>query len=114
LGSDTGGSIRLPAAYCNVYGFKPSYGMISRYGLVSYASSLDTVGIFAGEFPDLVSCFDALAKYDSNDPNSLLPQYRRVETPSISNRPLRIGVPNVRYMLQTDDHFIGILPEGDA
>src|ERR1700712_3682045 len=44
LGTDTGGSIRLPAAYCGIYGFKPSYGMISRYGVIPYANSMDTVG----------------------------------------------------------------------
>ena len=53
IGTDTGGSVRLPAAYMGLVGFKPSYGMISRTGVVSYANSLDTVGILAKSVPDV-------------------------------------------------------------
>ena len=49
LGTDTGGSVRLPAAYTGIVGFKPSYGLLSRWGVIAYANSLDTVGILAGE-----------------------------------------------------------------
>lgn len=57
LASDTGGSTRLPAAHCGVVGFKPSYGMLSRWGMIAYASSLDCVGIMAREVDDVKATF---------------------------------------------------------
>ncbi|KAH8732158.1 amidase signature domain-containing protein [Phaeosphaeriaceae sp. PMI808] len=60
LGTDTGGSVRLPAAYTGVLGFKPSYGLLSRWGVIAYANSLDTVGIFAKSIPDTRLVFDLL------------------------------------------------------
>lgn len=71
LGTDTGGSIRLPAAYCGVVGLKPSYGMISRWGVVSYADSLDCVGVLASTVGDAKLLFDVLSHYDPRDPTSV-------------------------------------------
>lgn len=76
LGTDTGGSIRLPAAYTGIAGFKPSYGLVSRWGVIPYANSLDTVGFLATRASMIRSVFRSVSKFDAKDPTSISPNTR--------------------------------------
>ncbi len=99
LGSDTGGSIRQPAALCGVVGLKPSYGAISRRGLMAMASSLDTIGPFTNTVEDAEVVFDILAQYDDLDATSVPLEKRREFQQKNQNNKV-IGVP--RSFLEMD------------
>jgi aspartyl-tRNA(Asn)/glutamyl-tRNA(Gln) amidotransferase subunit A len=94
LGSDTGGSIRQPAALCGVVGMKPTYGLVSRFGLVAYASSLDQIGPFARNVEDAAILLNAIAGYDANDSTSLnveIPDYTQYLQPELK-KGLKVGI----------------------
>jgi aspartyl-tRNA(Asn)/glutamyl-tRNA(Gln) amidotransferase subunit A len=99
LGTDTGGSIRQPAALCGVCGLKPTYGRVSRYGLVAYASSLDQIGPMARTVEDLALLLQAMSGHDPLDGTSVpepVPDYRAALTGDL--RGIRVGVPGEYFV----------------
>jgi aspartyl-tRNA(Asn)/glutamyl-tRNA(Gln) amidotransferase subunit A len=105
LGTDTGGSVRQPAALCGVVGLKPTYGRVSRYGLIAFASSLDQIGVLTKDVTDAAILLDAIAGHDPCDSTSLdarVPDYRGALTGDV--REVRVGVPREYFVegLQPD------------
>ena len=98
LGSDTGGSIRQPSAYCGVAGLKPTYGVVSRFGLIAAASSLDQIGAIGKTVGDAQLLFNGVRGYDKNDSTSL-PDSTEIKS---GKRPLRIGVPRDLFASRLD------------
>ncbi len=95
LGSDTGGSIRQPAAYCGMVGMKPTYGTVSRYGLIAYGSSLDQIGPLTKDVRDCAAVLETIASHDVKDSTSLQRQdtdFMAALTEDVQG--MRIGIPN--------------------
>ena len=104
LGSDTGGSIRQPASLCGVVGMKPTYGLVSRFGLVAYASSLDQIGPFGRTVEDAAILLQAIAGYDAKDSTSLkveIPDYTQALKPDLKG--LKVGVITETFVEGLDD-----------
>ncbi len=93
LGSDTGGSVRCPAAYCGVVGIKPTYGCISRYGLISYANSLEQIGPLATNVADIATIMDVVAGYDNRDSTSINRENTYSDALKDDVKGMKIGVP---------------------
>ena len=108
LGSDTGGSVRLPASYCGVVGLTPAYGRVRRYGLVAYGSSLDQIGVLAQDVRDAALLLGVIAGQDPHDSTTMpapVPAYSQSLSGDV--RGLRIGLP--------DEYFVeGLQPEVNA
>ncbi|KAF8579950.1 amidase signature enzyme [Ramaria rubella] len=110
LSTDTGGSTRLPASYCGVVGLKPSYGLLSRWGVISFADSLDTVGIIASRVHDVRRIFDVVSHFDEKDPTSI-PQDLRARARRLCSHQVEKSIVSVPGTLSLQGLRIGIPQE---
>ena len=94
LGSDTGGSIRQPSSFCGVVGIKPTYGTVSRYGLIAYGSSLDQIGPVAKDVTDCATILETIASYDPKDSTSIKRESYDFTSALVDDvKGMRIGIP---------------------
>ncbi len=114
LGSDTGGSVRQPAGFCNIIGLKPTYGRISRYGLVAFASSFDQIGILAANCDDAAVVLEVMAGKDERDATSsrhVVDDYPAVME-QVSLKGLRIGLPTAFFPESLNADVAGVVKAG--
>ena len=103
LGSDTGGSIRQPASFCGVVGLKPTYGAVSRYGLIAMASSLDQIGPITKTVDDCRTVFNSIKGHDKMDSTSLkIDSFKKKEKTRMSIKNLKIGLPKEYFVKGID------------
>jgi aspartyl-tRNA(Asn)/glutamyl-tRNA(Gln) amidotransferase subunit A len=111
LGTDTGGSVRQPAAFCGVTGLKTTYGRVSRYGLVAFGSSLDTVGVLARSAEDAALVFSAMAGHDPLDATSADKPVSSIDFARIPDVKLKEGLRGLRVGVPKEYFISGIQPE---
>jgi len=111
LGTDTGGSIRQPAAFCGVYGLKPTYGRVSRYGLTAFASSFDTIGPFAKNIDDIALILETISGNDNFDSTFVNSEIHSFSEKISSERKFKIGLPKEYFSDGLDDEIRKIIFE---